>query len=157
MYRIWLPVSVLFFLTACQQAPDSAISGSEPAQPAEAREAVMAEGGLQLIDLAEGTGAEAGKGNTVVVHYTGWLFDPAADDNRGSKFDSSLDRGEPFEFPLGAGRVIRGWDEGFAGMRVGGKRRLVIPPEMGYGARGVPPVIPPDSTLMFEVELLEVR
>jgi len=104
---------------------------------------------LDITDLVVGTGAAAVSGQKVTVHYTGTLTD-------GSKFDSSLDRGQPFSFPLGAGRVIRGWDEGVAGMKVGGKRKLVIPPEMGYGARGFPPVIPANATLVFEVELLGV-
>jgi FKBP-type peptidyl-prolyl cis-trans isomerase FkpA len=105
---------------------------------------------LQSEDLQVGTGAEATSGKKVSVHYTGTLTD-------GSKFDSSLDRGRPFEFMLGAGQVIRGWDEGVAGMRVGGKRRLTIPPEMGYGARGFPPVIPANATLVFVVDLLGVK
>ena len=104
---------------------------------------------LKVTDVTVGTGAEARAGGTVVVHYTGWLMD-------GTKFDSSLDRGEPFSFPLGASRVIRGWDQGVEGMRVGGKRELIIPPELGYGARGAGGVIPPNSTLRFEVELLRV-
>ena len=93
---------------------------------------------------------------TVTVHYTGWLFEDGAPDNKGAKFDSSVDRGQPFVFPLGAGHVIKGWDQGFAGMRVGGQRRLVIPPELGYGARGAGGVIPPNATLVFDVELLGV-
>jgi FKBP-type peptidyl-prolyl cis-trans isomerase len=104
---------------------------------------------LEKTDLVVGTGAEATAKKRVSVHYTGTL-------TNGSKFDSSHDRNEPFQFVLGAGQVIRGWDEGVAGMKVGGKRKLVIPPEMGYGARGFPPVIPPNSTLVFEVELLAV-
>lgn len=104
---------------------------------------------LEKTDLVVGTGAEAVAGKQVTVHYTGTLTD-------GRKFDSSLDRNRPFVFTLGKGQVIRGWDEGVAGMKVGGKRKLVIPPEMGYGARGFPPVIPPNSTLVFEVELLGV-
>lgn len=112
---------------------------------------------LQITDTTVGTGAEAVSGKTVVVHYTGWLYDPAAADKKGRKFDSSVDRGQPFTFPLGAGKVIRGWDEGVAGMRVGGKRTLVIPPAMGYGSRGAGGVIPPDATLLFDVELLGVR
>ena len=112
---------------------------------------------LQIIDIAPGEGAQAGAGNDVVVHYTGWLYDPSQPESKGAKFDSSLDRGQPFSFPLGAGRVIRGWDEGVAGMLVGGKRTLIIPPDMGYGSRGAGGVIPPDATLMFEVELLEIN
>jgi FKBP-type peptidyl-prolyl cis-trans isomerase FkpA len=112
---------------------------------------------LQKTDITVGTGAEAVVGKTAVVHYTGWLYDPAAADKRGRKFDSSLDRHTPFSFPIGGGRVIRGWDEGVAGMRVGGKRILVIPADMGYGSRGAGGVIPPDATLVFEVELVEVK
>ena len=112
---------------------------------------------LQIIELTEGTGTEARPGNTVVVHYTGWLYDPQAEDGKGKKFDSSVDRGSPFDFPLGAGRVIRGWDAGVAGMKAGGKRRLIIPPDMGYGQRGAGRVIPPGATLLFDVELLDVR
>lgn len=112
---------------------------------------------LQITDTTIGTGAEAVKGKTVVVHYTGWLYDASKSDHKGRKFDSSVDRGTPFTFPLGAGRVIRGWDEGVAGMRIGGKRTLVIPPDMAYGSRGAGGVIPPDATLVFDVELLAVR
>ena len=108
---------------------------------------------LQKIDTTVGNGQEATPGKYVSVHYTGWLFDPSATDNKGSKFDSSKDRGQLFDFPLGAGHVIRGWDEGVAGMKIGGVRTLVIPPEMGYGARGAGGVIPPNATLIFEVEL----
>ena len=109
-----------------------------------------------MSDTKIGTGAEAVAGNTVTVHYTGWLFDAAAPDNKGQKFDSSRDRGDPFQFPLGAGRVIAGWDQGVAGMKAGGQRTLVIPPELGYGARGAGGVIPPNATLVFDVELLGV-
>ena len=108
---------------------------------------------LQKIDTTLGTGAEATPGKQVSVHYTGWLFDAAAVDQKGAKFDSSLDRGQLFDFPLAAGHVIKGWDEGVAGMKVGGKRTLIIPSEMGYGARGAGGVIPPNATLVFDVEL----
>ncbi|HUP30363.1 MAG TPA: FKBP-type peptidyl-prolyl cis-trans isomerase [Usitatibacter sp.] len=121
---------------------------------ARSKEVAMAE--LKKIDVLEGTGAEARPG-PIRVHYTGWLHDPAQSDGHGKKFDSSVDRGTPFEFHLGAGQVIRGWDEGVAGMKVGGKRTLIIPPEMGYGARGAGGVIPPNATLVFDVELVSVR
>ena len=109
-----------------------------------------------MIDTKLGTGAEASPGQHITVHYTGWLFDAAAPENKGRKFDSSRDRAEPFSFLLGAGHVIGGWDQGFAGMKVGGQRTLIIPPELGYGARGAGGVIPPNATLIFEVELLGV-
>ena len=111
---------------------------------------------MQKIDVVQGTGAEA-KSGPVLVHYTGWLHDPSKADGHGRKFDSSVDRRQPFEFVLGGGQVIRGWDEGVAGMKEGGKRTLIIPPEMGYGARGAGGVIPPNATLVFDVELLEVK
>lgn len=112
--------------------------------------------GLQYEDTVPGSGATANPGNNVTVHYTGWLFDTAVPHNRGRKFDSSKDRNDPFEFELAAGQVIRGWDEGVQGMRVGGTRVLTIPPALGYGARGAGGVIPPNATLIFEVELLGV-
>jgi FKBP-type peptidyl-prolyl cis-trans isomerase FkpA len=110
--------------------------------------------GLQYDDTRVGSGDEARAGREVTVHYTGWLYDPAQPDGRGRKFDSSKDRGDPFRFDLGAGMVIAGWDEGVQGMRVGGTRLLQIPPGLGYGARGAGGVIPPNATLLFEVELL---
>ena len=110
-------------------------------------------GGMLIEEVVVGSGAAAAAGRHVTVHYTGWLFENGA---AGKKFDSSKDRGEPFDFPLGAGHVIRGWDEGVQGMQVGGTRKLTIPPEMGYGARGAGGVIPPNATLLFEVELLEI-
>ena len=110
--------------------------------------------GLRYEDVKVGTGTEAVSGKMVDVHYTGWLD---ADGKKGRKFDSSVDRGTPFSFPLGAGRVIKGWDEGVAGMKVGGKRTLMIPPELGYGARGAGGVIPPNASLIVDVDLLEVK
>jgi FKBP-type peptidyl-prolyl cis-trans isomerase len=113
----------------------------------------------QLItqDDRVGTGTEAQQGRVVTVHYTGWLYDASRADHKGAQFDSSRDRNEPFSFNLGAGEVIRGWDEGVAGMKVGGRRTLTIPPDMGYGARGAGGVIPPNATLLFDVELLDVK
>ena len=110
--------------------------------------------GLSYEDTQVGSGATAQAGQTCVMHYTGWLWTNGA---KGTKFDSSVDRGRPFSFKLGAGQVIRGWDEGVAGIQIGGKRTLLIPPELGYGARGAGGVIPPNATLLFEVELLELR
>ena len=110
--------------------------------------------GLQYEDTTVGSGAEARAGQQVSVHYTGWLWVNGA---KGAKFDSSVDRGKPFEFPIGQGRVIKGWDEGVASMKVGGKRTLLIPAELGYGARGAGGVIPPNATLLFEVQLLELK
>jgi peptidylprolyl isomerase len=110
--------------------------------------------GLQYEDTKVGTGASPAKGQTCVMHYTGWLWENGA---KGKKFDSSLDRGTPFSFPIGQGRVIKGWDEGVSTMKVGGKRTLLIPPDLGYGSRGAGNVIPANATLLFEVELLEVK
>jgi FKBP-type peptidyl-prolyl cis-trans isomerase FkpA len=112
---------------------------------------------LQITDSKVGTGAEAKSGRQVTVHYTGWLYDAKAADKHGKKFDSSKDHGEPFSFKLGGGQVIRGWDQGVAGMKVGGTRTLVIPSELGYGQRGAGGAIPPNATLLFDVELLEVK
>ena len=110
--------------------------------------------GLEIIDTVVGTGATPKQGQTCVMHYTGWLYENG---KKGKKFDSSVDRNEPFEFPLGKHQVIAGWDEGVATMKVGGKRTLIIPPQLGYGARGAGGVIPPNATLMFDVELLAVK
>ena len=110
--------------------------------------------GFKSTDLVVGTGEQASKGDTLVMHYTGWLY---VHGNRGKKFDSSLDSGQPFSFKLGAGEVIEGWDRGIEGMKVGGKRELLIPPQLGYGTKGAPPDIPPNSTLDFEVQLLSIK
>ena len=131
---------MLVLATACSSAPASGSGGQEVTTPS----------GLKYTDEVVGSGKEAKAGQTAVVHYTGWTTD-------GKKFDSSKDKNQPFQFPLGGGRVIKGWDEGVAGMKVGGKRILIVPPDLGYGARGFPPVIPPNATLKFEVELLDVR
>ena len=125
---------------ACSQTPPAAGGSSEVTTPS----------GLKYTDLVVGSGAQPQTGQTAVVHYTGWLLD-------GKKFDSSKDRGQPFSFPVGRGRVIKGWDEGVATMKVGGTRRLTVPPDLGYGAQGAGGVIPPNATLTFEVELLDVR
>jgi peptidylprolyl isomerase len=116
--------------------------------------AVTTASGLQIIDTTVGTGASPKPGQTCVMHYTGWLYENG---QKGKKFDSSVDRNEPFEFPIGQHRVIAGWDEGVATMKVGGKRTLIIPPALGYGARGAGGVIPPNATLIFDVELLSVK
>jgi peptidylprolyl isomerase len=116
--------------------------------------AVTTPSGLKIIDTKVGTGPSPKPGQICVMHYTGWLYENG---QKGKKFDSSLDRGEPFEFPIGQHRVIAGWDEGVATMKVGGKRTLIIPPALGYGARGAGGVIPPNATLIFDVELLEVK
>ena len=136
-----LAVLALVVLAGCSSGtPAAAPQGGKP---------VTTSDGLQYTDDQVGTGAVAEPGKNVSVHYTGWLMN-------GTKFDSSRDRGQPFTFPLGAGRVIKGWDEGVAGMRVGGKRTLIIPPDLGYGSRATGP-IPANSTLKFEVELLDVK
>ncbi|HSR02862.1 MAG TPA: FKBP-type peptidyl-prolyl cis-trans isomerase [Methylophilaceae bacterium] len=142
----------LIALNACQ-----AESGNVAENNKETTEMTQNLTELVKNDTAIGDGREAEIGFIVSVHYTGWLYDENAPDKKGEKFDSSLDRGQPFEFPLGAGQVIQGWDQGFAGMKIGGKRTLIIPPEMGYGARGAGGVIPPNATLIFDVELLDVR
>jgi FKBP-type peptidyl-prolyl cis-trans isomerase len=133
---------------AAAQAASQEGKAMEPHKDTAARE-VVTPTGLKYVDLKAGTGAEAKAGNVVEVHYTGWLVD-------GTKFDSSHDRNEPLRFKLGVGQVIKGWDEGVAGMRVGGKRKLTIPPELGYGRQGAGGVIPPGATLVFEVELVGI-
>ena len=112
---------------------------------------------LVMTDVKTGTGPAIAAGQTAVVHYTGWLYSPTAKDHKGKKFDSSRDRNDPFSFHVGGGEVIGGWDQGVVGMQVGGQRQLVIPPELGYGARGAGGVIPPNATLLFDIELLKIQ
>jgi peptidylprolyl isomerase len=169
--------ALLFTVTACENKPADSSSnqpsgdnkvtpapsppgspvGSPPAQTApeqapavDTKNAVTTPSGLKYIDLVAGTGEQPKNGQFVTVQYTGWLLD-------GRKFDSSLDRGRPFPFPLGQSYVIKGWDEGVSTMKVGGKRRLIVPPELGYAKTGRPPLIPPDSTLVFDIELVGIR
>jgi len=141
---------------ACAAVAIAIISTAIPkdvmSQPA--AKPVTTSSGLQIIDSKPGTGASPRAGQTVVVHYTGWLYENGA---KGKKFDSSVDRNEPFEFPIGQGRVIKGWDEGVASMKIGGKRTLIIPASLGYGARGAGGAIPPNATLIFDVELLGLK
>ena len=144
-------VALVAFLAASTVGCGGSLS--EEGQP-------MADSGiteLQKNDTKVGTGAEAGRGQNVRVHYTGWLYEPSAADHKGTKFDSSRDRNEPFEFRLGAGEVIQGWDEGVAGMKVGGTRTLTIPPQLAYGRSGAGGVIPPNATLVFDIELLDTK
>jgi FKBP-type peptidyl-prolyl cis-trans isomerase FkpA len=142
--RSLLIAAAALSLVLCACAPEAPPAGGRVAE-------------LQRVDVITGDGALATPGDQVTVHYTGWLYDEDAPEQRGDKFDSSLDRSEPFTFLLGAGRVIRGWDDGVAGMRVGGRRVLKIPPEYGYGRKGAGGVIPPGASLVFEVELLDVE
>lgn len=143
-----LLLSAAFVTTACsEQAAPQPTPTMETGNMSE----------LIKTDVKLGEGAEAIAGQDVSVHYTGWLYDAAAADHKGTKFDSSRDRGMPFEFPLGGGQVIKGWDQGVQGMKVGGQRTLTIPSSMGYGARGAGGVIPPNATLIFDVELLRVN
>jgi FKBP-type peptidyl-prolyl cis-trans isomerase FkpA len=147
-------VMAMFATSGC--SADSKISDS---QPAKQEKPAMSKSITELvkIDQVVGEGREAEPGFNVTVHYTGWLYDPSKPEGHGEKFDSSVDRREPFVFYLGGGQVIRGWDEGVAGMKVGGKRTLIIPSHMGYGERGAGGVIPPYATLVFDVELLGIK
>jgi peptidylprolyl isomerase len=140
----------LVLLATCAYA----IPETRPATAQETGKTMTTASGLKITDSKVGTGESPKSGQTCVMHYTGWLYQ---DGKKGAKFDSSVDRGKPFEFPLGVGMVIKGWDEGVATMKVGGARTLIIPPELGYGARGAGGVIPPNATLIFEVELLGVK
>ena len=146
-----LPVVALcaaaLLMGACDKKEASAPAAAAVAPPTE----------LQRTDIVKGTGEGISLGQVAVVHYTGWLFDGTAPEQKGKKFDSSRDRGQPFPFTVGAGEVIRGWDEGVQGMQPGGQRRLVIPPDLGYGDRGAGGAIPPGATLVFDVELLAIQ
>ncbi|MDD2833496.1 MAG: FKBP-type peptidyl-prolyl cis-trans isomerase [Methylotenera sp.] len=145
----------LFGLSACQAESNNANSKATQSKETQVMAEKITE--LQKIDTVVGDGREAEPGFNVTVHYTGWLYDASAEGGKGKKFDSSVDRGQPFNFFLGGGQVIQGWDEGFAGMKIGGKRTLIIPSEMGYGARGAGGAIPPNADLIFDVELLNVK
>ena len=145
----WAGALLTFFLIASLSGASTTIA---PAQTA--GKSMTTASGLQITDSTLGTGVSPKTGQTCVMHYTGWLYVNGA---KGKKFDSSVDRGQPFEFPIGTGRVIRGWDEGVASMKVGGKRTLIIPPALGYGANGATGVIPPNATLIFDIELLGVK
>lgn len=157
--QIVLIGSSIFLLAACGQKSQEEPAANEPeaAAGAAALNDMAEEAALQFDITKVGHGRAAEAGDFVTVHYTGWLYDESAPDNRGEKFDSSVDRGDKFQFPLGAGRVIKGWDEGVAGMLIGEKRVLTIPPEMGYGDRGAGGAIPPGATLIFEVELFSAE
>jgi peptidylprolyl isomerase len=146
----------LLAMTAMAGLPSLAASGAAKAEaaPKAAPKPVTTASGLQYVDTQVGTGASPRNGQTCVMHYTGWLYENGA---KGKKFDSSVDRGQPFEFPIGMKRVIAGWDEGVGTMKVGGKRTLIIPAKLGYGDRGAGGVIPPNATLIFEVELLGIK
>jgi peptidylprolyl isomerase len=152
--RAFLRAPTLALSVALAGATLLAAGATTPASAQTAGSTMTTASGLKIQDTKVGTGATPKAGQTCVMHYTGWLYENGA---KGQKFDSSHDRGQPFEFPIGQGRVIKGWDEGVATMKVGGKRTLIIPPELGYGARGAGGVIPPNATLMFEVELLAVK
>ena len=146
-------ILIRFACAALALAIAAAVPALECAEAA-ANKVIEMPNGLKYTDITTGNGATATPGSKVSVHYTGWLYNNAT---KGAKFDSSVDRGQPFQFTLGAHQVIAGWDEGVAGMKVGGKRTLIIPPELGYGARGAGGAIPPNATLMFDVELLGVQ
>jgi len=149
-------IAAIVLAAAFAAAPIAHAQGGASAPATSNQDAAVTE--LRKIDVKAGTGAEAATGRPVLVHYTGWLHDPAAPEGKGRKFDSSKDRGLPFGFIVGAGRVIKGWDEGVAGMKVGGQRTLIIPPALGYGERGAGGgLIPPNATLIFDVELVSVQ
>ena len=153
--RVLQCLAVAALLSTTTGAALAQTPSMSPASPLSKTDAMVTE--LKKIDVKQGTGAEAVSGKPVIVHYTGWLYDPSKPDQKGAKFDSSRDRQVPFGFIIGAGRVIKGWDDGVAGMKVGGQRTLIIPASMAYGERGAGGVIPPNATLIFDVELVEVK
>jgi len=148
----FLCAPIVLALTVAIAVAGTLALASEPAAAGGAEQTTAS--GLRIIDTVVGTGATPATGQTCVMHYTGWLYENGA---KGAKFDSSVDRGSPFEFSIGTGQVISGWDEGVATMKIGGKRTLIIPPELGYGAHGAGGLIPPNATLIFDVELLAVK
>ncbi len=150
-----LVLSVATLITACGNTNSNAKTESTTSTTANTK----AESSVSFTkkDVKLGDGAEAKSGQNVSVHYTGWLYDPNSPDSHGKKFDSSRDRGQPFVFPLGAGRVIKGWDQGVVGMKVGGQRTLIIPADMAYGSRGAGGLIPPNATLIFDIELIGIK
>jgi FKBP-type peptidyl-prolyl cis-trans isomerase FkpA len=150
-------IATLTVLAGCkQQTPPTPAESAAPQAQADAPAAAPAITELIKVDVAPGAGEPIANGQTAVVHYTGWLYDPAAPAHKGLKFDSSRDRGQPFRFPVGGGRVIAGWDQGVLGMKIGGQRTLTIPSQLGYGEGGGGP-IPPNATLLFDVELLAIE
>ncbi len=151
-HPMWLLAAAAILLAAVSPSPLRA--GEGQAEKKSESKMTKTSSGLQYEDVTAGTGASPRSGQTCVMHYTGWLWEDGA---KGKKFDSSVDRGKPFEFVIGQGQVIKGWDEGVSTMKVGGKRTLLIPPQLGYGARGAGGVIPPNATLLFDVELLGVK
>ncbi|MBL0210431.1 MAG: FKBP-type peptidyl-prolyl cis-trans isomerase [Holophagaceae bacterium] len=154
LFRTLLAATMALNLGASTADGPKADKGQKTTAPTKEKKMITTASGLQYLDTVEGSGASPMKGKTCVMHYTGWLWDGKA---KGAKFDSSVDRGQPFEFTIGVGQVIKGWDEGVLSMKVGGKRTLIIPSVLGYGSRGAGGVIPPNATLCFEVELLGIK
>ncbi len=154
LFRTLLTATLALNLGASPVASPMPGNGQKAPAPTKEKKMTTTESGLQYTDMTEGSGASPSKGKTCVMHYTGWLWDGKA---KGAKFDSSVDRGQPFEFTIGVGQVIKGWDEGVMTMKVGGKRTLIIPSALGYGSRGAGGVIPPNATLCFDVELLGIK
>lgn len=150
-------VSILTLIVGCSDSPRKADTTVSQQSSSMGSSIIHSSRAFTKVDVKSGRGATARTGQNVSVHYTGWIYDPSSADQRGTQFDSSRTRGRPFSFPLGAGKVIKGWDQGVVGMKVGGQRTLIIPSEMAYGARGAGRDIPPHATLIFDVELLDIR